>query len=288
MYGIVCTFLKKECIQHVFKIGYTTQSIEIFALKKMTSGFRAAPPPPLSKTSRLKAWAFFIFYHMRLAKITRMKRKAFVVSVMILCCWACCGFFCTSQWDLYQSCGLIIDIEPPENSDSVHISVYNDGTIYHLFRDKVIHPKSNPADSFRSLSEAEHEDDLKDSDWEYGKFFMAETVFCGDKKTIFPVVSFNVRKGRTSARIETFYATKRNYYDSSTGTMSTLHEHFDYDSSLPPNYDFASIDEDSTYYIEQRFVPIVNDCGIDSTYLIEIDYTKECHKESDNAPQWPF
>ncbi len=51
---------------------------------------------------------------------------------------------------------------------------------------------------------------------------------------------------------------------------------------LTRNYDFASIDEDSTYYIEQRFVPIVNDCGIDSTYLIEIDYTKECHKESDN------
>ena len=254
----------------------------------MSSGFRAAPPPPLSKASRLKAWAFFIFYHMRLAKITRMKRKALVVSVMILCCWACCGFFCTSQWDLYRSCGLQIHIEPPENSDSVHISVYNDGTIYHLFRDTLIHPKSNPADSFRRLEVYENEDDLKDSNWEYGKFFMAETVFCGDKKTIFPVVSFNVRKGRTSAWIETFYSTERNYHDLSTGTTSTLHEHFDYDSSLPPDYDFTSIDEDSTYYIEQRFVPIVNDCGIDSTYFIEIEYTELCHKQSDNAPPWPF
>ena len=281
MYGIVCTFLKKECIQHVFKIGYTTQSIEIFALKKMTSGFRAAPPPPLSKTSRLKAWAFFIFYHMRLAKNTRMKRKALAISVMILCCWACCGFFCTSQWDLYRSCGLQIHIEPPENSDSVHISVYNDGTIYHLFRDTLIHSKSNPADSFRSLEVYENEVDLKDSDWEYGKFFMAETVFCGDKKTIFPVVSFNVLKGRTSTWIETFYSTESNY-------LSSVHEHFDYDSSLPPDYDFTSIDEDSTYYIEQRFVPIVNDCGIDSTYFIEIEYTELCHKQSDNAPPWPF
>lgn len=188
---------------------------------------------------------------------------------------------------MYQPCGLQIRIDPPENSDSVHLSVYNDGSIYHLFRDKVIHPKSNPADSFRSLSVAEDTDDLKDSDWEYGRFFMAETVFCGNKKTIFPVVSFNVRKGRASAFIETFYSTERAYYDS-TGTRSTLHEHFDYDSSLPPDYDFASIDKDSTYYIVQRFIPIVNDCGIDSTYFIEIDYTEECHKESDNAPPWPF
>lgn len=247
----------------------------------MSSGFRAEPPPPLSKTSRLKAWAFFIFYPMRLAKITRMKRKALVISVMILCCWACCGFFCTSEWDLYQPCGLQISIEPPKNSDSVHISVYNDKSIYHLFRDTLIHPKYNPADSFRRLRVDEDTDDLKDSDWEYGRFFMAETVFCGDKKTIFPVVSFNVRKGRASAFIETFYSTERAFYDS-TGTISTLHEHFDYDSSLPPDYDFASIDKDSTYYIEQRFVPIVNDCGIDSTYLIEIDYTEECHKRSDN------
>ena len=187
----------------------------------------------------------------------------------------------TSEWDLYQPCGLQIRIDPPENSDSVHISVYNDGSVYHLYRDKVIHPKSNPAGSFRELSVNEDPDDLKDSDWEYGKFFMAETVFCGDKKTVFPVVSFNIRKGRTSAFIETFYSTKKNYYDS-TGTISTLHEHFDYNSSLSPNYDFASIDKDSTYYKLQRFVPIVNDCGVDSTYFISINYTEECHEQSDN------
>ncbi|MBO7059737.1 MAG: hypothetical protein J6W54_01380 [Fibrobacter sp.] len=149
-----------------------------------------------------------------------------------------------------------------------------------MYRDKVIHPKVNPADSFRSLSVAEDPDDLKDSDWEYGRFFMAETVFCGDKKTIFPVVSFNVRKERTSAFIKTFYSTEMIYLDS-TGT-STLHEHFDYDSSLSPDYDFASIDKDSTYYIVQRFVPIVNDCDIDSTYFIDINYTELCHERGDN------
>ena len=209
-----------------------------------------------------------------------MKRKALITSALILCCWACCGFFCTSDWDLYQPCGLQIRIDPPKNSDSVHISVYNDGSIYHLYRDKVIHPKVNPADSFRSLSVAEDPDDLKDSDWVYGRFFMAETVFCGDKKTIFPVVSFNVRKERTSAFIKTFYSTEMIYLDS-TGT-STLHEHFDYDSSLSPDYDFASIDKDSTYYIVQRFVPIVNDCDIDSTYFIDINYTELCHERGDN------
>jgi hypothetical protein len=30
----------------------------------------------------------------------------------------------------------------------------------------------------------------------------------------------------------------------------------------------------------------VNDCGIDSTYFIEIDYTEECHKRSDNYLFW--
>ena len=85
--------------------------------------------------------------------------------------------------------------------------------------------------------ESETIDDFKNiRNWKFGKYFMAETVFCGNKKTIFPIVSFNVRKGRASTLLGAGYK-----------------------DSLPsqsPNYDFASIEKDSTYYIAQRFIPL--------------------------------
>ena len=78
-----------------------------------------------------------------------MKRKALITSALILCCWACCGFFCTTEWDLYQPCGLVVDMTPPKNADSVHVSIYNDKEVYFELRDELIRPKSNPSDTFR-------------------------------------------------------------------------------------------------------------------------------------------
>lgn len=100
------------------------------------------------------------------------------------------------------------------------------------------------------------------SGWKYGKYFMAETVFCGNKKTIFPKVSFLIEKGRTSTWIEANYS--------------------EYIQSNSTNYDFTSSKNDSTFRTIQTFKPLENGCGIDTTYALEVDYTDLCHKRSDN------
>ena len=192
-----------------------------------------------------------------------MKQKAFITSILILCYWACCGFFCTSEWDSYQPCGLTIDMTPPKNADSVHVSIYNDDAVYFVLRDELIRPKSNPSDTFRWIRLDKDPADFKDiSNWKYGKYFMAETVFCGNKKTIFPIVSFNVWNGRFSTWIGAGYR--------------------DSFQSQSPNYDFSSIKKDSTFSQRQRFIPLEDGCGIDSTYSIDIGYADLCHEQGDN------
>lgn len=189
-----------------------------------------------------------------------MKRKALTISALLLCCWACCGFFCTTEYDMSWPCGLTVYMTPPKNVDSVHVSIYNDEEVYFELRDEFIRPNSDSAKWIRLNKDPADFKNIRN--WKYGKYFMAETVFCGNKKTIFPIVTFNVRKGRASTLIEAGY-----------------------NDSLPsqsPNYDFASIEKDSTYYITQRFIPLENGCGVDSTYYIEIDYTDYCHERGDN------
>ena len=206
---------------------------------------------------------FIIFFLVKPEGSIQMKRKALITSALILCCWACCGFFCTTEWDMYQPCRLVVHMTPPKNVDAVHVAIYNDEEVYFELRDELIRPKSNPSDTFRLIRLDKDPDDFKNiRNWKFGKYFMAETVFCGNKKTIFPIVSFNVRKGRASTLLGAGYK-----------------------DSLPsqsPNYDFASIEKDSTYYIAQRFIPLEDGCGIDSTYYIEIDYTELCHERGDN------
>lgn len=192
-----------------------------------------------------------------------MKRKALFTSALILCSWACCGFFCTSEWDSYQPCGLTIDMTPPKNADSVHISIYNDDAVYFELRDKIVHPESNPSDSFRWIRLDKDPADFKDiRNWKYGKYFMAETVFCGNKKTIFPIVSFNVWDGRASTWLAAGYR--------------------DNVPSQSSDYDFSAIKKDSTFAKTQRFIPLEDGCGIDSTYYIDIDYSELCHSQGDN------
>ena len=95
---------------------------------------------------------------------------------------------------------------------------------------------------------------------------MAETVFCGNKKTIFPVVSFSVEKGRNSTYI---YIEHRD---------SVFSQHL----SKSNDYDFTSFINDSTFNEILFFTPLENGCNIDSTYTINVNYADLCHKRSDN------
>ena len=196
-----------------------------------------------------------------------MKHKPLIISMLILSIWALCGFFCTSEYDLYQSCGLNVNVDLPQNADSVHVSIYNNESFHYSFRDEVVCPKCEPSNTHNAARFIKDPDDLDNiSNWKYGTFFMAETVFCGNKKTIFPVVSFSVEKGRNSTYI---YIEHRD---------SAFSQHW----SKSNDYDFTSFINDSTFNELLFFAPIENGCNIDSTYTINVNYADLCHKRSDN------
>lgn len=198
-----------------------------------------------------------------LQEIVLMNRFSFAASTLILCFWTCCGFFCTSETDLYQACGITVNVYTPKKADSIHVAIYNGDNFHQLFKDEITCPKCDASNTSKRASFYKDPDDLSNiSGWKYGKYFMAETVFCGNKKTIFPEVSFLIEKGRTSAWIEANYS-----------------EHIQSNST---NYDFTSSKNDSTFRTIQKFKPLENGCGIDTTYALEVDYTDLCHKRSDN------
>lgn len=193
-----------------------------------------------------------------------MKYRPLILSATILCFWTLCGFFCTSEYDLYQSCGLALSVDLPQNADSVHVSIYNNKSFYYSFRDKIICPTCEPSNRPTPAAQFNKDPDEleKLSKWKYGTFFMAETVFCGNKKTIFPTVTFTVEKGRNSAHINVRYN--------------------DHIQSTSNDYDYSQFKNDSTFNVIQRFSPIENGCNIDSTYAIIVDYADICHKKDDN------
>lgn len=197
-----------------------------------------------------------------------MKHRPLIISITILCFWTLCGFFCTSENDLYQPCGLYLNVDLPQNADSIHVSIYNNKSFYYSFRDEVICPKCEPSNrptpAARFIKDPDDLDNI--SNWKYGTFFMAETVFCGNKKTIFPIVSFSVEKGRNSTYI---YVEHRESSTSQQWTKSS-------------NYDFTAFKNDSTFNKTLFFTPIENGCDIDSTYTINASYADLCHKRSDN------
>lgn len=80
----------------------------------------------------------------------------------------------------------------------------------------------------------------KDFDWEYGEYYVEEIAYCNGKKTIFPKTHLTLKKGYI-------------------GLVNVLYIDHQNDLFTP-------------------YVPVENNCGIDSTYQIHIGNDDECNE----------
>lgn len=125
-----------------------------------------------------------------------MKLRKFVIACFaVLVYLNLCGNACSPELTLYD-CGMIVDVEKPGEVDSIHVLVYNvhdDGSIYYFYTN---YGKCATCSESNAYFEAKSENLETMPGWKYGEFFMQETVFCRYGKTIFPPVSFYMKKGR--------------------------------------------------------------------------------------------
>lgn len=159
-----------------------------------------------------------------------MKLRKFVIACFVsLMYLSLCGNACSPELVLYD-CGMIINVEKPREADSIHVSVYNvhdDGSVYYFYTN---YGKSTTCTEWDVYFEAKSEDLEKMLGWKYGEFFMQETVFCKYGKTVFPPVSFDMKKGG-GRYVDVSYQSGGNY---------------------------------------KTFSPLENACNIDSMYKIQV------------------
>ena len=129
----------------------------------------------------------------------------------------------------------------PKDVDSIHVVIYKKDSIRHVLGDYVACRGCAESSIWVNLDNRY----LK-KEWGYGELFMEETAYCNGKKTVFPAVSFTLKQNAV-AYIQVYN-------------------------------DLLSHDNYSSNDIYSPFIPIQNECGVDSLYKIGVYNSEYCEE----------
>ena len=88
-------------------------------------------------------------------------------------------------------CGLILNYELPKGADSIHVVVYKNDSVRHVFRDSLFCSSCGN----EVVVQKGTEDFRKKYDWEYGEYQVEEIVYCNGKQTVFSAIPLTLKKG---------------------------------------------------------------------------------------------